>query len=46
MTKRLPQNFSLYKYGLNVRFVKESDAKFILDLLYILPNVVSLLGLP
>lgn len=32
MENRLPQGFSIYKYGLNVRFVQESDAKFILDL--------------
>lgn len=32
MPNRLPQDFSLHKYGLDVRFVQESDAKFILDL--------------
>ena len=28
----LPPNFELYKYGLNVRFVTEEDAEFILQL--------------
>lgn len=30
--KRLPIDFTLYRYGLNVRFVQEEDAEFIINL--------------
>jgi hypothetical protein len=32
MKKKLPSNYSDKKYGLNVRFVNEDDAEFILEL--------------